>query len=404
MPQSQASWKKKFFAIYLGQLASMAGSYAVQFALIWWIASETGSAVMMGLAGLAGFLPSTLLSPLAGIAADRLPRKYICITADLFIGSCAALFALLLWRFDLPVWSAVVILFIRSMGSAFHQPAFRAMIPQFVPADQPIKAGGWDQLIASGSFLLGPALGAGLYAAFPLAAVLLTDLAGAVIASVLLALVPVPQPQAVPHESQTTRGAWAEGLAIFRSDRVLLRLIAVETLCMIFYMPLSSFYPLMTSSYFHASAWHGSAVQIFYAVGMMTAAFLFGSVVQVKRLLLVSYIGLVGIGVCAAVGGLLPPTMWAWFVFALACGVMGAFGNVHGVPLVAYMQTTIPPEKLGRAFAFTNLLSSLTMPLGLVIASPLAEWLGVNVWFLIAGAAITGISLAGLLLRPDAGK
>ena len=220
----------------------------------------------------------------------------------------------------------------------------------------------------------------------------------------LLALVPVPQPQAAPHESQTTRGAWAEGLAIFRSDRALLRLIAVETLCMIFYMPLSSFYPLMTSSYFHASAWHGSAVQIFYAVGMMTAAFLFGSVVQVKRHLLVSYIGLVGIGVCAAVGGLLPPAMWAWFVFALACGVMGAFGNVHGVPLVAYMQTTIPPEKLGRAFAFTNLLSSLTMPLGLVIASPLAEWLGVNVWFLIAGAAITCISLAGFLLRPDAGK
>ena len=95
---------------------------------------------------------------------------------------------------------------------------------------------------------------------------------------------------------------------------------------MIFYMPLSSFYPLMTSDYFQASAWHGSAVEVLYAAGMMIAAFLFGSVIKVKRYLFLSYIGLLGIGFTSTIGGILPPEMWAWFIFALVCGIMGAFG------------------------------------------------------------------------------
>ena len=65
------TWKRKFFTIAIGQMASLIGSSAVQFALIWWIASETGSAIMMGLSGLVAFLPMTFLSPAAGIAADR---------------------------------------------------------------------------------------------------------------------------------------------------------------------------------------------------------------------------------------------------------------------------------------------------------------------------------------------
>ncbi len=227
---------------------------------------------MMGLSGLAAFLPATLLSPVAGIAADRYHRKHICILADLFIGFSAMIFAVLLWKYDMPVWTALVVLFFRS-------------------------------------------------------------------------------------------------------------------------------YPLMTSDYFHASAWHGSAVEVLYAVGMMTAAFLFGSIIKVKRHLLFSYFGLLGIGIVSAIGGVLPPKMWAWFIFAIICGIMGAFGNVHSIPLIAYMQTTIPAEKMGRAFALIALAASLSMPLGLLISSPIAEKVGVNIWFLISGIGTTVITLISLWIH-----
>ncbi len=395
----QQSWKRKFWIISIGQIASLIGSSAVQFALIWWIASETGSAIMMGLSGLVAFLPATLLSPLAGIVADRYHRKYICIFADLFIGVSAAIFSVLLWLFEMPVWTALIILFFRSIGNAFHQPAFQAMIPQFVPAEDLVKIGGWNQLIASGSFLLGPAIGAALYAAFSLPVILLTDLLGAIIASVMLAAVQIAPMQRVARESQNTRKELKEGIEVFRADKALTLLIVVETLCMIFYMPLSSFYPLMTSDYFNATAWHGSVVEILYAAGMMVAAFLFSSVIKVKQHLLFSYIGMLGVGITSAIGGLLPPDMWAWLIFALACGVMGAFGNVHSIPLIAYMQTTIPAEKMGRAFSLIALAASLSMPVGLLIASPVAETVGVNVWFLLSGVGTVLITATGLFLH-----
>ena len=59
--------------------------------------------------------------------------------------------------------------------------------------------------------------------------------------------------------------------------------------------------------------------------------------------------------------------------FAVLCGIMGAFANVNSIPFVAYMQATIPAEKMGRAFSLFALASSLAMPLGLLVAPPLAE-------------------------------
>ena len=69
------SWKTKFLAVASGQMVSLIGSSAVQFALIWWITMETGSAVILGLAAVINFLPATFLSTYAGIIADRFNRK-----------------------------------------------------------------------------------------------------------------------------------------------------------------------------------------------------------------------------------------------------------------------------------------------------------------------------------------
>ena len=63
------------------------------------------------------------------------------------------------------------------------------------------------------------------------------------------------------------------------------------------------------------------------------------------------------------------------------------------------MQTTIPAEKMGRAFALIALVASLSMPLGLLISSPIAEKVGVNIWFLISGTGTTIITLIGLWIH-----
>ena len=116
-------WKQSFLIVALGQAVSLLGSHGVQFALIWWLAEQTASPLMLGASGLAAYLPMTLLSPVAGIAADRFNRKFICIFSDLAMGFCALMYAVLLCWFDLPVWTVFFLLCTRGAGSAFQQPA-----------------------------------------------------------------------------------------------------------------------------------------------------------------------------------------------------------------------------------------------------------------------------------------
>lgn len=147
-------WKSQFIVVALGQAISMLGSQGVQFALIWWLAEKTSSPLMLGISGIVAYLPMSLFSPIAGIAADRYNRKFISIFSDMTMGMIALIYAVLLFFLDLPVWTVFVMLCVRGIGSTFQQPAIQSIIPQLVPKDQLVKTNGWMQLLNSGSFLL----------------------------------------------------------------------------------------------------------------------------------------------------------------------------------------------------------------------------------------------------------
>ena len=390
-------WKSQFMIVALGQAVSMLGSHGVQFALIWWLAEKTSSPLMLGISGIVAYLPMTLFSPLAGIAADRYNRKFISIFSDMTMGTVALIYAVLLFFFDLPVWTVFVMLCVRGIGSTFQQPAIQSIIPQLVPKNQLVKTNGWMQLLNSGSFLLGPVIGASLYAIFPMPIVLMSDVAGAILASIALAVVKIPELEKTEQEEQHFIAEIKEGLQVFKEDKKLFYIVIAEALCMFFYAPLSSLYPLMTSDYFKLSAMYGSAVELSFAIGMMVSSLLFSSVLKINRKIRVSFMGLFGMGVISLLCGIIPPVYAGWFFFAGSCICLGASGNVHTIPLTAYMQETISPAKMGRAFSVLTLISSVTMPIGLLFSSPIAERVGVNVWFFISGlcmiALTTGVSI-----------
>ena len=379
----------------------MLGSYGVQFALIWWLAEKTSSPLMLGISGLAAYLPMVLFSPLAGIAADRYNRKVISIFSDMAMGAVALIYAVVLLFFEMPVWTVFVMLCVRGIGSTFQQPAIQSIIPQLVPKDQLVKTNGWMQLLNAGSFLLGPVIGASLYAVFPMSIVLMSDVAGAILASIALAVVKIPELEKTEQEKQHFMAEIKEGLNVFKEDKNLFYIVTAEALCMFFYAPLSSFYPLMTSDYFNLSAMYGSAVELSFAIGMMVSSLFFSSVLKVKRKIRVSFIGLFAMGMISLLCGIIPPTYAGWFFFAGCCTCLGASGNVHTIPLTAYIQETVSPEKMGRAFSVLTLISSVTMPIGLLFSSPIAEQAGVNVWFFLSGLCII-IFTAGVFIRYSA--
>lgn len=384
---ADVKWRQKFFTIMFGQTISLIGSSAVQFALIWWLASETESAMMMALSGLMAFLPQLILGPFAGVWIDRLKRKNIVICADLFMGIAALAFAGCFLIGQPPYWSACIVLLIRGVGNVFHTPAMQSIVPLLVPSDKLIKANGWAQFLQSGAFMLGPVFGAAMYAALPIPVILLTDFAGAIVASGTMAVVKIPEIKKDPAQSPHFFREMKLGVSVFLRDKKLFTVAIAAFGCMLFFMPLSSYYPLMTSSYFEKSAWYASLVEMLYAAGMMGSALCMGLFGNIKRKFLVVHIGLLGVGVTSLLCGLIPATDIGFWFFAVVCGFMGASGNIYGIPYMAYMQETIPPEALGRAFSVFGSVMSITMPLGLLLSGPFAEKFGTVFWFFVTGIA-----------------
>ena len=290
------SWKRPFFTIAVGQTISLVGSSAVQFSLIWWLASETSSAMMLAFAGVLAYLPQIFLGPFVGVWIDRWKRKFVIIAADLFLGVLAAAFALWFVWGSPPYWSVCVMLGFRGLGTVFHTPAIQAVIPLLVPSEKLVKANGWSNFMQSGAFMLGPVLGAMMYAALPLWVILLSDLLGAIIASSTIAVVKVPE---LPQNSDETSRFFRElkeGLHVFLQDRKLGVMAIAAFLCMVFFVPLSTLYPLMTSDYFHGTSYHAGLVEFGYAAGMMLCSLLLGIFGNIKNKLLFVHFGLLLLG------------------------------------------------------------------------------------------------------------
>lgn len=393
--QMQKNWKTKYLLMIAGQSLSLIGSTAVQFSVIWWLSTALGSPIILALASIAAYIPNILLGPFVGVWLDRLNRKYVIMAADVFTGVISVIFALA-FHFGTPtVWMTLIFLGLRAIGGVFQAPAIQAVVPAIVPKDQLIQANAWDQFLQSGALMIGPVLGAVMYASLPLPIILISDLAGAVIASIALMPVKIPHVAKVGYHSMGFVTEWKEGVRIFLMDKRLFALTISATICMIFFMPITAFYPLMTSDYFQGTACEASSVELLYSAGMMLGTFAinrFGNRLQ-ENAICVAFIGLFGLGSNTLISGFLPKSEIAFGIFAFLCFGMGISAVLYNIPYIAYMQEMISSKYHGRAFSLLNSIISLTMPLGLLIAGPVSEIKGIPFWFGFSGIVIVSTTL-----------
>lgn len=147
----------------------------------------------------------------------------------------------------------------------------------------------------------------------------------------------------------------------------------------------------MVDGHFGGTAWQASLVEFTFAGGMLAASFLLGLWGGLPDRLAMISLSLFGLGAALAMSGLLPATAFAGFV--VLSGLMGFIGAMGTPSYIALVQTSVPPESLGRVFSLTTSMMSLATPAGLFVAGPLAKVVGVPVWFSISGVLIL---LAGI--------
>ncbi len=385
-------WKQTFKIILGGQIFSLVGSAAAQFALVWYLTIRTGSPFILAIAGICAFLPQAVLGPFAGTWVDRVSRRKVMIAADSFVALVSLIMMIAALSGEPPVWLVFVIIFLRAIGSVFHAPALQASIPMIVPERYIEKMSGFNQLVFSGSNMLGPVLGALLFSLFSISGAMLLDVAGAVFAVGTLLMVQIPNPP--PEPRKHIFAEMKEGVAAIRDNYVLRRMAWPMLLAVLFYYPVASFFPLMVNGYFDKTAWHSSLVEAVFAAGMLTASLVIGIRGGMKNKFIQMSLAIFALGIFLLLSGILPPDGFYWFViFSAFLGMMGSF---FWLAFIVHVQTTIKPGVMGRVITLMTSLMSLAIPFGLFLAAPFAETMGVTSWFMISGVFIMAAGLLGL--------
>lgn len=392
MIKQNSKWKQDFFTIWTGQAISLISSAILQMAIIFYLTEKTGSAMVLSIASLVGFLPYAVFGPAIGVLVDRYDRKKIMIVADLIIAGAGVILAIISLYMELPVWMVMVVLFIRSIGAAFHSPALSAVTPLLVPEEQLTKCAGYSQSLQSISYIISPAAAAFLYSAWELNVIIAMDVLGAVIACITVALVHIPK---LNIEDQSQKSHFMkelkEGFDVLKENKGLFTLLLIGTLYMFVYMPINALYPLMTMEYFSGTPMHVSITEIAYASGMLAGGLLLGLFGNFKKRIILITASIFMMGISLTISGLLPSS--GFIVFVVCCVVMGLSVPFYSGVQTALYQEKIKPEYLGRVFSLTGSIISLAMPLGLILSGLFADRVGVNYWFLISGVLIIIVAI-----------
>ena len=381
---------RPFFTLWIGQAFSLLGSQLVQFALIWWLTQRTGSPTVLALASIVGLLPQVFLGPFAGVLVDRWNRRRVMLGADAVV-ALATLALVYLFRIDaIQIWYVYVALFIRALAGTFHSTAMAASTSLMVPQEQLTRVQGLNQMLNGGLSIAAAPLAALLLTLLPIQGVLLVDIVTAALAITTLLLVVVPQPARIVSAGapqSTFRAYWDDLRAGWRylvNWRGLLLITGVAMMINLVLSPTTALIPLLVTKHFNGTAWHLSALEAGFGIGVLAGGLLLGVWGGFKNRIMTSLLGVAGIGVGILLMGLAPVSLFALAVFGMLLG--GVMSSLANGPLTAIFQANVAPDMQGRLFALLGSGSAAMMPLGLAIAGPMAEVIGVRAWFLIGGA------------------
>lgn len=399
-PQNE-HWAGRFFTIWTGQAFSLFGSALVQFALIWWLTQESGSATVLAVATLVGMLPQIVIGPFAGALVDRWNRRVIMIAADATIAVFSLLLAYLFATGTVQIWHIYVIMAVRALGGAFHYPAMAASTPLMVPGEHLTRVNGLNQALQGINMLVAPPVGALLLGILPTQGILLIDVGTAMLAILPLLFLSIPQPkrheeshaEAKPNLMRDVR----DGFAYIRTIPGFTAIISMAFFLNFLLVPTGALVPLLVTQHFGKGAIELGLLESAMGVGVIAGGVILSIWGGFKKKIATSLTGIIGLGIGVMLVGFAPAHL---FMLAIVGNIiLGLMLPIANGPVGALMQAIVRPDMQGRVMSLVNSGATAISPLGLLIAGPVSDWLGIRVWFWAGGMICIMIAVAAFF-RP----
>jgi len=384
--------ERQFRLLWLGQLISALGDALVPIALTFAVLDLTGSAADLGLV-FAAFMGARVLFILAGgVWSDRLPRQLVMVAADIVRCGTQALLAAAFFTDSVQIWHLIVASFLVGAASAFFGPASTGLVKSIVAPARLQEANALINMSQNAIQIFGPVTAGALvvFVGFgPIFAIDAITYAASTVCLLAMRLPALPRPERKSFLADARQGL----------DEVLRRtwlwtafiVFSISNVTIAMYFVLG---PLVVERELGGAGDWG-AIMTGAAVGG-----LLGSLVAMRykpvRPLIPAF--LLMFFVSLQLLALIPPVPIVALMFA---GMLAFFSIAIGNALWDTMlQQHIPAESISRVSSLDWMISLVFMPLGYVVAGPLAEAIGLDLTLAIA-ATVGIIANLGLLLVPS---
>ncbi|WP_042168013.1 MFS transporter [Paenibacillus gorillae] len=398
------NWKRDIILFLSSQTISLFGSALVQYAIMWHITLTTKSGVMMTLFIVCGFIPTFLLSPFAGVWADRFNRKYLIMIADGMIAAVTLFLAVtFLSGYDAP-WLLFVIAAVRALGAGIQTPAVAAILPQIVPEDKLTKVNGINGTLQALMMFVAPIVSATLLSVATIEIIFFIDVVTAAIAIfTLFFYLKIPaHKKALDQQTTSYMDDFKMGLAYIKNHSFLKTLFIFFAFFFVLMAPAAFLTPLQVTRSFGEDYWRLTGIEIAFSVGMMAGGAIIASWGGFRNKVYTMTAANLIMAICTLVLGIVPIF---WF-YLMVMAIYGVAVPMVNTPTMVLLQEKVDPDYMGRIFGVFGMISTSMMPIGMLIFGPLAdvfaiEWLLVGTGLLLLILALFFVSNKRLI---EAGK
>jgi MFS family permease len=392
---SQSGFGQAFAALSFRDYRSFAtsllltslGAQLLQTAILWHVNELTGSALALGLTGLARAAPHMVLSLVGGVLADRVNRIRMIQAGQVMNGVLVLALAALTLAGSVEVWHLYLATSLNGAFTAVTQPARTAVIPTLVPQQSLVNAVALNATLMQSSQIVGPAVAGLAIAALGLGSAYIVN--GVFYILAMIAIIAVRTPAAAPTEGESAWQSFVEGLRFVKRRTVIISLLMLDMGETIF----GSYRALLPIFADELGIGPGG-------YGVLSAAPGLGSVLGAAWILSLGDIRYKGMftvfGVLAYCVALVMLALSPWFALTLvAAALLGATNSIQVIPRNSAILQMSPDALRGRVEAFRSMLAGGGPPLGYALSGGMAALLGPPL-ALVVGAAACAAFVAGI--------
>jgi MFS family permease len=383
---------RNFRLLWTGAFLSSIGTWTQDVALSWLIHTRLGNPVYLGLRTFAAEAPLIAFMLVGGVVADRVSRRRILLTSQVFQMAMAIALAVLYAMGRLGLGPILLIAFLTGLAQSQSAPTYQAVLTSLVPPEKIPNAVALNSLQFNLSRSIGPAVAGLLLANDRTGACFVVNALSFLAVIFTIWRIEFPPPAAPSKES--LRESLKAGLRHVSSSPTLSILTLLGAAGSFLGFPLITYLPVIAGDVLGTGAAGYSLLLTSLAVGAILGAVSTahrGHVPGRGRLLLLAF---VAYGVFT-LGAVVSRWQWLSMAFLVVSGfsLTTAFSTLNSL-----VQENAPSALRGRVLSIFGLAFRGGMPLGSLVAGGLVKWLGAP---LVMGGFALSLTLvaAGIRLR-----